>query len=455
MFQIKTRKNSLLTLYLSLLLSVSVSLIIDDDINRSLYILCISTLSVFFICYSCNKITSPASLLIISSFVFLGCRPFLSLFTSFDYRNADWFITGYLDESVMYANYAISFMYFGYSVALILSDNNSTRRECHSLNQIKPNIIFLLVLFLFGSLGQILKGLYFYSFIESNSYVGIYQDKVNLPMGYDFLSYLFYCSFFLICAFYDKFRVNKLFLLISILIAAFSAMKGSRGEFITFLLTVFCIYYNERRVSNIKLILKMFLIFIAVFTISEFVSMWRSGGSFIALIEGDNPLIQFIYGMGVSYIAIYQSVKISLISGVFDFHYLISQILITISSVLGIQVYLPGISYSHLASKTANPQLYQQGFGLGGSYLGESFLAMGLIGCFIIPFMVLFLINKLERFTKHNKIFYFLYYSSLPSVLFIPRETLLYFFPYVVKGVIVAFLFVFYLTFKMRRFNNV
>ncbi|EDW8125995.1 O-antigen polysaccharide polymerase Wzy, partial [Salmonella enterica subsp. salamae] len=166
------------------------------------------------------------------------------------------------------------------------------------------------------------------------------------------------------------------------------AMKGSRGEFITFLLTVFCIYYNERKVSNIRLLLKMFLIFIAIFTVSEFVSMWRSGGSFIALIEGDNPLLQFIYGMGVSYIAIYQSVKITLISGVFDFHYLISQLLITISSVLGVQVYLPDISYSHLVSKTANPQLYQQGFGLGGSYLGESFLAMGLIGCFIIPFIV-------------------------------------------------------------------
>ncbi|ECU5742155.1 O-antigen polysaccharide polymerase Wzy [Salmonella enterica subsp. arizonae serovar 40:z4,z23:-] len=454
MFQIKTRKKPLLILYLTLLLSVLVSLIIDDGTNRSLYILFISTLSVFFICYSCNKITSPASLLIISSFVFLGCRPFLSLFTSFDYRNGDWFITGYLDKDVIYANYAISFMYFGYSVALILSNNNSTRRECYSLNQINPNIRFLFVLFLFGFLGQILKGLYFYSFIESNSYVGIYQDKVNLPMGYDFLSYLFYCSFFLICAFYDKLRVNKLFLLISILIAAFSAMKGSRGEFITFLLTVFCIYYNERKVSNIRLLLKMFLIFIAIFTVSEFVSMWRSGGSFIALIEGDNPLLQFIYGMGVSYIAIYQSVKITLISGVFDFHYLISQLLITISSVLGVQVYLPDISYSHLVSKTANPQLYQQGFGLGGSYLGESFLAMGLIGCFIIPFIVLFLINNLERFTKYNKTFYFLYYSSLPSVLFIPRETLLYFFPYVIKGIVVAFLFICYSNIKMRRFNN-
>ncbi|ECA5580461.1 O-antigen polysaccharide polymerase Wzy, partial [Salmonella enterica subsp. enterica serovar Johannesburg] len=376
MFQIKTRKKPLLILYLTLLLSILMSLIIDDGINRSLYILCISTLSVFFICYCCNKITSPASLLIISSFVFLGCRPFLSLFTSFDYRNADWFITGYLDENVIYTNYAVSFMYFGYSVALILSNNNSAHRECYNINKIKPNIIFLSILFLFGSLGQILKGFYFYSFIESNSYVGIYQDKVNLPMGYNFLSYLFYCSFFLICAFYDKFRVNKSFLLISILIAAFSAMKGSRGEFVTFLLTVFCIYYNERKVSNISLLLKMFLIFIAVFIISEFVSMWRSGGSFIALIEGDNPLVQFIYGMGVSYITLYQSVKISLISGMFEFHYLISQLLITISSVLGVQVYLPRISYSHLASKTANPQLYEQGFGLGGSYLGESYLAM-------------------------------------------------------------------------------
>lgn len=455
MFQIKTRKKALLILYLTLLSIVSMSLIIDDDVHRSLCILFISTLSVFFICYSCNKITSPASLLIISSFVFLGCRPFLSLFTNFDYRNADWFIAGYLNGNVTYANYAISLMYFGYSIALILSNNNiPIRRECCRLNQISSNIRFLFILFFLGSLGQILKGLYYYSFIESNSYVEIYQDKVNLPIGYDFLSYLFYCSFFLICAFYDKFRINRLFLLMAILIAAFSAMKGSRGEFITFLLTVFCIYYNERKISNIKLLLKMFLVFIAIFTISEFVSMWRSGGSFIALIEGDNPLVQFIYGMGVSYIAIYQSVEIGLISGEFEFQYLISQLLITISSVLGIQVDLLGVSYSHLVSNTANPQLYQQGFGLGGSYLGESFLAMRLIGCFIIPCLALFIINNLEQFTRYNKIFYFLYYSSLPSVLFIPRETLLYFLPYALKGIIVAFLFILYSNIKMRAFNN-
>lgn len=445
------KRTPLLVVYVSLLMILVISLFVDDNVARSTYILVVATITVFIVSFLCNKITSPASLLIISSFVFLGCRPFLSFFANYDFRIADWFITGYMDDNVAYANYAISLMYFGYIIALVVSKNIST---CHVSERgggySAPSLKFLFILFILGSVGMILKGLYFFYYIESNSYVGIYQNNISVPVGYNFLSSLFYCSFFLICAFFKNFRVRKIFLLVAIVIAAFSSLKGSRGEFITFLLTVLCIYYSEIQIRNTKLITKMLIVFLMVFALSEFISMWRSGGSFITLLEGNNPIVDFLYGMGVSYITVFQSVKLHMVNSISDISYLFSQIIITVTSVLGIGVDLPSISYSNLASATANPKLYSEGFGLGGSYLSESMLAMGLIGCLIIPLLVLLLLNSSEKFTKENPLIYFLYFSILPPILFIPRETLLYFFPYLLKSIFVAFFIILYSNYKTR-----
>ncbi|EGT0623188.1 O-antigen polysaccharide polymerase Wzy [Citrobacter braakii] len=445
------KKIPLFILFISLITVFTTMLVVDDKISCSVYVLAISTVSVFLISFSINKITSPASLLIISSFVFLGSRPFLSLIANYDYRMADWFIVGYMDGYVFYANYAISLMYFGYATAIVVSRNYfSVNKNVSFSIYIAPSLRFLFSLFTLGSIGMILKGLYFFYYIESNSYVDIYQNNISVPTGYDFLSYLFYCSFFLICAFYRKLRSRKVFLAIAVIIAAFSALKGSRSEFITFLLTVSCIYYNEKNVSNLKLSTKMLVLFVIVFALSEFVSMWRSGGSFIALLEGNNPIVDFLYGMGVSYIAVYQSVKLHMVNGISDLSFLFSQIIVTITSILRIGINLPDVSYSHLASMTANPELYSKGYGLGGSYLSESLLAMGLFGCFIIPFLVLTLLNGMEKYTKNSPLFYFIYFSILPPLLFIPRETLLYSLPFLIKSIIVSFIVVLYSNCKSR-----
>ncbi|MBJ8835981.1 MULTISPECIES: O-antigen polysaccharide polymerase Wzy [Citrobacter] len=443
------KKLPLFILFISLLTIFTTMLIVDNKVLCSVYVLVIATVSIFWISYSGNKITSPASLLIISSFVFLGSRPFLSFLANYDFRIADWFIVGYMDDYVAYANYAISLMYFGYAIAIIASRNTlSPNQKVRQSTYIAPSLKFLFFLLLLGTIGMVLKGIYFFYYIESNSYVDIYQNNIKVPAGYDFLSYLFYCSFFLICAFYKEFRTKKLFLAIAIIIAAFSALKGSRSEFITFLLTISCIYYNEKSVSNIKLLAKMLALFVIVFALSEFVSMWRSGGSFIALLEGNNPIIDFLYGMGVSYIAVYQSVKLHMVNGITDASFLVGQIMITAASVLRIEVYLPEVSYSHLASFTANSELYSQGYGLGGSYLSESLLAMGLFGCFIIPCIILTLLNSMEKYTKYNPLFYFIYFSILPPFLFIPRETLLYSLPYLIKSIIVSFIVIIYSNYK-------
>ena len=93
----KVKAVPAITFYLSLMLTILV-LLFGNEPNKSQYILVIATITVFYIAYITNKITSPASLLVISSFVFLGCRPLLSLFANYDYRIADWFIEGYMDD---------------------------------------------------------------------------------------------------------------------------------------------------------------------------------------------------------------------------------------------------------------------------------------------------------------------------------------------------------------------
>lgn len=449
--KLKIKQVPLLVMCASLIAILIISVFASDSVDSSTYILIVTTLSVFSVSFLCNKLTSPASLLIISSFIFLGCRPFLSVFSKYDFRIADWFIVGYMDNNVAYANYAISLMYYGYMFALIVSKNTRSTYVCQPVvTYYAPSLRFLFIIFTLGSIGMVLKGLYFFYYIESNSYVGIYRNNIDVPLGYNFLSYLFYCSFFLICAFYKKFRIGKSFLFVAIFIAAFSSLKGSRSEFITFLLTVCCIYYSSKKIINTKLLTKLLVIFLVVFALSEFISMWRSGGSFITLLEGSNPVVDFVYGMGVSYITVFQSVKLHMVNGVQDITYLFSQLIITLTSILGIDVDLPGVSYSHFASATANPELYSEGYGLGGSYLSESLLAAGLIGCLIIPFFTLLALNSFEKYTERNPLIYYVYFSVLPPILFIPRETLFYFFPFLLKSIFVTFLVVLYSNYKKR-----
>ncbi|EFD0809176.1 oligosaccharide repeat unit polymerase, partial [Escherichia coli] len=102
-------------------------------------------------------------------FVFLGCRPLLSLFANYDYRIADWFIEGYMDDDVILANYAITLMYYGYTLGLILC-KNTEKFYPHGPYPEKQllKIKFLLTLFFLGSIGMVVKGIFFFNFIESN-----------------------------------------------------------------------------------------------------------------------------------------------------------------------------------------------------------------------------------------------------------------------------------------------
>lgn len=131
---------------------------------------------------------------------------------------------------------------------------------------------------------------------------------------------IFYLIYFIVLfSLYVRFIYSseqiKNFFFIAICIAAFSTLKGSRSEAITFLLTVTCIYFNEVKTRNLRLLITMIFVFSVIFVISEFISMWRTGGSFFQLMQGNNPVINFVYGMGVSYLSIYQSVKLQLLSG--------------------------------------------------------------------------------------------------------------------------------------------
>ncbi len=177
--------------------------------------------------------------------------------------------------------------------------------------------------------------------------------------------------------------------------------------------------------------------------------MWRSGGSFFELIEGSNPVINFLYGMGVSYISLYQSVKLGMTLISYDSSYIFSQIIITFSSIFGVGVDLPAFSYSHFASSTANPQLYEQGYGLGGSYLAEAYLALGLCGCFLIPCLISIILNSCEKHTENNQSIYFIYYSCLP-LCYLYQGKRYFTFSICNKSLVVIFIIILYLQLRSR-----
>ena len=102
-----------------------------------------------------------------------------------------------MDDDVILANYAITLMYYGYTLGLIYAKilKNFIRMVLILKKQLLKNKVSFDFIFSgfdrYGCKRDIL-----FNFIESNSYVDIYQSNITTPIGYDFLSYLFYCSFF-------------------------------------------------------------------------------------------------------------------------------------------------------------------------------------------------------------------------------------------------------------------
>ncbi|MDR5687002.1 O-antigen polysaccharide polymerase Wzy [Morganella morganii] len=305
--------------------------------------------------------------------------------------------------------------------------------------------IILAFVYILGSFSIITTGLHNWYIVQNQGYLSIYSSYAPPPFYLNKLTYLFYMGFFLTCALIPKYRQNKIFLLISILICLFTILKGSRGEFITFFLTIISIYFSEKKIKNISLIFKMVFIFLLLFLVSEIISMWRSNGDFVNLMsEHGNPIVNFTYGIGVSYLALTQAAEIAasnILPSISSYYFLFSQPILTASAVLNLDIDTTLISYSHFVSNYSNTIQYSEGAGLGGSYLSEAYLLGGFTACLIFSFLLMTIANYGYLKAKTDWKVFYLFYSSLPSLLFIPRETYFYYIPYIIKGAFVIVIF--------------
>jgi hypothetical protein len=82
---------------------------------------------------------------------------------------------------------------------------------------------------------------------------------------------------------------------------------------------------------------------------------------------------------------------------------------------------------SHELSYRLDPDLYLAGHGVGSSYLAEAYLALGLVGVILSTAAVVWALTAATRAARTSRPALFLLACTMPYVLFIPRESLLFF----------------------------
>ncbi|EPC7545047.1 O-antigen polysaccharide polymerase Wzy [Morganella morganii] len=395
-----------------------------------------------------NKITSPPNLFLLTSVLFLSIRPVLSLIqpNQFNYKVADWFIYGeQSNNNLITANMILISMFCGYAISFFVFKQIKNTSQNYSIVISGRLKSILIIIYTIGSISIVITGLHNWFIVQTEGYLSIYNNYTPPPFNIDKLTYLFYVGFFLLCALAPNLRTNKIFLLSSIAICLFSTLKGSRGEFITFFLTIASIYFSEKKTNNLLLIIKMIVIFSLLFIVSEFISMWRSNGNFSELMLGKgNPALNFIYGIGVSYLTLVQSADIvsnNIIGDVQPYYFLFSQPILVIDKIFNLNIDPTLISYSHFISNYSNAIQYSEGAGLGGSYIAEAYSLGGYTACFLLAFLLMSMTYYGYLKSKSDWRVYYIFYTSLPSILFIPRETYFYYIPFVIKGIVVVLIF--------------
>ena len=412
-------------------------------------VLLVSVIFLFAISIALTNVTSPVFFLLISTSVFLLSRPILSTIGIGDYTKADWFIEEKLThDGLQTTNTILLCITLGYGLAMTLFCNTTpiphySVEKSHSTTPLAFRTALPIILYCISGLAYILNSYYIYQSISANGYESLYTTTTSAtPLGIKSAAGLFIPMFYYCALYIKQLRGNALFYFASILIISIGLLKGSRGEFVTFFLTTVALFFRHTKKSNMYQLTMLSSLFLLLFFVSEVVSSYRSDTSFEKIINNNNPLLWFVYGQGTSFISLYQSV---VYSDFFNSHsqsliFLFAQPIITANSLLGNSLDIVNISLSNAISSLSNHEMYEQGFGMGGSVFAELYIAGGMLGVFIGAFSLMSAMILTTKLSAHSNAIAFIFYSSLPAVLFIPRETLFYFAPALLKAIVILFI---------------
>lgn len=250
---------------------------------------------------------------------------------------------------------------------------------------------------------------------------------------------------------------KKTFLVYSIIylmLYFISSFKGQRVFFISELLIIIYLYIKIYCIKiNFKFYLKYIVIFIGILFFIFFMETFRGNGTLgnLKIIERLND-----YSSNLDIITLYLDFQDK---GLRELNYFFAPITDGINNILNYSIFKEGYSEMYLKyrqelsiqlSAFLNKSLYLKGYGLGGNYLADIYSTFGIIGIFIINFIIGFLLFRDYIFFR-SKYLIILYIFFFKKLIYAPRASLL-FLPH---EVLLIWIYIFILNFIGRRKKNV
>ncbi|EMC2742562.1 O-antigen polysaccharide polymerase Wzy [Providencia rettgeri] len=253
----------------------------------------------------------------------------------------------------------------------------------------------------------------------SLGYKGLYANALN-ESNLAIINLIFFTSFAIIIT---KSKYYKVYMIAFLFLGLFSGLTGSRGDLVSYFLTLVYIYYhkNNKKINAFKIILLLLLIYMTMMGIYSLSS--RAEGQSIGKTD---PLLQFIFDQGITLSVI----GFSLFSNIdYPIHTLLQSfmpLVFKVYSYIEPDVKFYTSSITTFTSYNANPKMFLSGAGLGSSIISEIFIFSfrNIVLFSVIIFFFGKILYFLEAKSKNNEFYHIFLIAILPLLLFSPRNGL-------------------------------
>lgn len=389
-------------------------------------------------------VSTPAVLFALTCFTFIWARPLIAMSGSgFDITWIELFDGIPVSSAALHIYIravVVSMVVFASTLLCVCFGKSPTRfRRCVLVQTVRTvrtrSLAFWRYCFYLGAVFSVIQAfLYIRYFASGGSYYDLYllgRDPVGFP-GLSFLTSLLFFGYLGILSFSDSPqslspRWVAAFVFLSFLLLA----RGTRGEVFTQVLVAVWLYFFCKR-KTVAIRGWLFLGSVLV-VLAELVGHLREGVVAAGSQSASTILKWFVFSQGVSGELIapaYEHFGVRLANIRFVVMPLLAPLHRVFDPAYGIQSAQSGMASGLLSDELTfrvARSFYLSGHGSGSSYLAEAFCAFGIVGVILSTAAITWLVRSAPLYARQSNNVQFVFAGMLPYVLFLPRESLVFF----------------------------
>jgi hypothetical protein len=298
-------------------------------------------------------------------------------------------------------------------------------------------------------------------YVREYGYTAIYSGhypEISLPIWTRGSGTIFFVGYLMVISSCPSKRKYIFSSAIFLIYSFVGSLRGSRGDFITYIITIIYMYQRfYRKKISLKSIMAILLFII---TFSVILGVLREKKEIGSILYLDDLLKYFFYDQGNS---IGSPLTVIETSGKFKNHpfpFIFSPLVYPFFSALHQNSGQTNIlleKYNDLGSITTyylSPTAYFNGYGIGRTFIAEMYDCGGFFGIVFWSIMLALLILKAEKDFLRSKWCIIFYFGIIKTIIYLPRNVFFAFFDIIPNLLCIILLNIFLHTFKPAKKSN-